>query len=115
EAGLSPAAYSMIADSFPPHRRARPLGVYAAGAIVGVGLALIIGGAVVAWANTAPPVVLPGFGALKVWQLTFVIVSLPGPVLALALLCAREPRRHESTAGTAVAQASIRQFLAERG
>ena len=41
-AGLSPAAYSMIADSFPPEKRARPLGVYVTGAIFGVGLALII-------------------------------------------------------------------------
>ena len=34
----------MISDSFPPEKRARPLGVYATGAIIGVGLALIIGG-----------------------------------------------------------------------
>ena len=29
EAGLSPAAYSMIADHFPPEKRARPMSVYA--------------------------------------------------------------------------------------
>ena len=116
EAGLSPAAYSMIADSFPAQKRARPLGVYAAGAILGVGLALIIGGAVVAWANTAPPVVLPGLGELKTWQLAFLLVSVPGPLLALVLLFVREPRRHESRSrAPGVDTGSLKHFLAERG
>ena len=33
-----------------------------------------------------PPVVLPGLGELKTWQLAFLIVSVPGPLLALVLL-----------------------------
>jgi MFS family permease len=116
EAGLSPAAYSMIADSFPAQKRARPLGVYAAGAVLGVGLALIIGGAVVAWASTAPPVVLPGLGELKTWQLAFLIVSVPGPLLALVLLFVREPERHESRGhAPGVDAGSLKHFLAERG
>lgn len=114
EAGLSPAAYSMIADSFPPEKRARPLGVYAIGAIVGVGLALIIGGAVVHWANSAPPVVLPVLGELRTWQLAFLIVSVPGPLLALLLLLLREPARHEKAQAAAAPQASFRAFLRER-
>jgi MFS family permease len=115
EAGLSPAAYSMIADSFPAARRARPLGVYAAGAILGVGLALIIGGAVVHWANSAPPVTLPGIGTLKTWQLAFLIVSIPGPLLALLLLLVREPRRHEAKPSHGDPPAPFRGFLRERG
>ena len=115
EAGLSPAAYSMIADSFPPERRARPLGVYVTGAILGVGLALIIGGAVVHWASAAPPVTLPGIGELKTWQLAFLIVSVPGPVLALLLLLTREPLRHEARPSQATSQAPFRAFLRERG
>ncbi|WP_312163253.1 MFS transporter [Phenylobacterium sp.] len=93
EAGLSPAAYSLIADSFPPAKRARAMGVYAIGAITGVGMALIIGGAVIEWASTAPPVTLPVIGTLKSWQMAFIIVSLPGPVLILAMMFLREPAR----------------------
>ena len=115
EAGLSPAAYSMIADSFPPEKRARPLGVYVTGAILGVGLALIIGGAVVHWANSAPPVVLPGIGELKTWQLAFLVVSLPGPLLALLMLLMREPARHEKARAAVGNPASFRVFLRERG
>ncbi|MEO8112980.1 MAG: MFS transporter [Phenylobacterium sp.] len=114
EAGLSPAAYSLIADSFPPIRRARALGVYAIGAIAGVGLALIIGGAVVQWATTAPPIVLPLIGELKSWQTAFIVVSLPGPVLVLALALLREPTRHGGALAVVADTAPLLPFLRRR-
>lgn len=114
EAGLSPAAYSMIADSFPPAKRARPLGVYAIGSIAGVGMALIIGGAVIQWAISAPPVVVPLLGELKSWQLAFLIVSVPGPVLALAMLAVREPKRQEKALAAGEAAPSFMLFLRAR-
>ena len=114
EAGLSPAAYSMIADNFPPAKRARPLGVYAIGSICGVGLALIIGGAVIQWANTAPPVVLPLLGELKSWQLAFIIVSLPGPFLILAMLPLHEPKRQEKALAEGESRPSFMAFLRRR-
>ena len=46
-AALSPAAYSMISDYFPPSRRARALAVYSMGPYLGAGLALMIGGGVI--------------------------------------------------------------------
>jgi MFS family permease len=114
EAGLSPAAYSMIADNFPPAKRARPLGVYAIGSICGVGLALIIGGAVIQWAITAPPVSLPLLGELKSWQLAFLIVSLPGPILMLAMLPLREPKRQEKALADGETRPSFMAFLRRR-
>lgn len=114
EAGLSPAAYSMIADNFPPARRARPLGVYAIGSICGVGLALIIGGAVIQWAMTAPPVSLPLLGELKSWQLAFLIVSVPGPILMLAMLPLREPKRQEKALADGETRPSFVAFLRRR-
>lgn len=101
EAGLSPAAYSMIADSFPPSRRAKALSVYSMGSTAGVGLALLIGGAVVQWALTAPPVELPLVGTIRSWQLAFFIVSLPGPFLILAMAALREPQRQSAATATA--------------
>jgi MFS family permease len=52
EAALGPAAYSMIADYFPPEQRGRALGVYSMGVYLGIGLAAIIGGVVVGGART---------------------------------------------------------------
>ena len=46
EAALSPSAYSLIADYFPPARRSTALGVYGMGIYIGSGLALILGGLV---------------------------------------------------------------------
>ncbi len=114
EAGLSPAAYSMIADSFAPAKRSRALSVYAVGAITGVGLALIIGGAVVKWALTAPPVVLPILGELRTWQLALLIVALPGPLLALVMLALREPQRQEVAPTQASGSSDLALFVRQR-
>jgi len=67
EASNSPAAQSLIADYFPPGRRATALGVFLVGLHVGVMLGFALGG----W--------LAGrFG----WRMTFVIVGLPGVAIA---------------------------------
>ena len=51
EATLSPAAYSLIADYFPPHRRSTAMSVYSMGIYIGSGLAFILGGMVVQFAS----------------------------------------------------------------
>ena len=45
EAALSPAAYSMLSDYFPPNELPRALSLYTGAAHVGAGIALIAGGA----------------------------------------------------------------------
>ena len=62
EAALSPAAFSLIADSFPVQRIGRALSVYSVGVYFGSGLAFIIGGAVIQLVTNAPDVVLPLIG-----------------------------------------------------
>jgi MFS family permease len=93
EAALSPAAYSMIADLFPPEKLGRALSVYTMGAVAGIGFALIIGGAVVGSVTTAADVTLPLAGTVHPWQLVFFIVGLPGLLIALWILSLREPAR----------------------
>jgi len=93
EAALSPAAYSMIADSFPPEKLGRALSVYTLGAIAGIGIALIIGGAVIGTVTTASDMTLPLVGTLRPWQLVFFIVGLPGLLVSLWILTLREPAR----------------------
>lgn len=95
EAGLSPAAYSMIADHFPPEKRARPMSVYATGSILGAGIAFMVGGAVVQWTSDAHHIVLPLVGAIKSWQVAFLSVAMIGPPVVLAMVLIREPSRRE--------------------
>jgi len=93
EAALTPAAYSMIADYFPPERRGRALGVYAMGVFIGIGLAIMIGGFVVAAVARAPTVMLPVVGEIRSWQLAFMAVGVPGLAVALWVASLQEPVR----------------------
>jgi len=93
EAALSPAAYSLITDYFPPERLSTAISVYAMGIYIGSGVAYILGGYVVAYANTRDEWTVPVLGAIRSWQLIFLIVGLPGILLAFLLLTVREPAR----------------------
>jgi len=122
EAALNPAALSMISDYFPARTRGRALTFYNMGISLGVGVALIFGGQVIAWVAAAPPVELPGIGELRAWQTVFILVGLPGLLVALLMLTVREPERRgrlqiRQADGTVTEQLSVRAtvgYLASR-
>ncbi len=112
EATLSPAAYSIIGDHFPPRRLAFVMGVFGAGGILGISAALAVGGMVIAWAETVRHVEWPLVGTLKPWQLAFIAAGLPGVLFAfLALLVPENPRGHVSGHTEKAAQAGLAAFL----
>ena len=101
EATLTPAAYSMIADYFPPDRLGRAIGVYATGVYLGSGLALVLGGAAIRLITQSGPMDLPLVGTLVPWQLTFIVVSIPGLLIVLLMMfTVREPVRRNLAATT---------------
>lgn len=93
EATLTPSAYSLISDYFPPESRARALAVYTLGVTIGSGLALIIGGTIYDAFVAAGDVKIPVFGVLAAWQLTFIAIGLPGLLVMLLMFTIREPVR----------------------
>ena len=95
EASLAPAAYSMLADSFPPKKLGLAMGVFTMGTAVGAGLALIIGGAIISFVTgeNGENVSLFGINFLSGWQWVFVLVGLPGLFIALLTSLIREPDR----------------------
>ncbi|MBV9770073.1 MAG: MFS transporter [Bryobacterales bacterium] len=93
EAGLSPAAYSLIADYFPPERLGVAISVYYMGVFLGSSLALLVGGVVVDTMARIPTVTLPLLGTIASWRVTFLIVGLPGLACALLVYTIREPLR----------------------
>ncbi len=94
EAALSPAAYSMITDSFPKSRLGLALGIYSTGSFIGAGLAFLIGGTVIGYISDFGVVEWPLIGIVKPWQMTFFIVGLPGVLIAaLFYLTIRDPER----------------------
>jgi MFS family permease len=103
EAALVPAAVSLLSDLFRPERRALPLSVFTTGISLGLGLALVLGGAFVTWTSNGAVGALPLLGgwlaAQQPWQATFVLAGLVGlPVAALVLLL-DEPRAAGVSAG----------------
>lgn len=93
ESTLTPAAYSVISDSVSPKRLGLALGAYSMGVYIGAGLALIIGAAVIAQLPVSEWIVVPLLGEMRPWQLVFVVVGLPGLLVALLVLTIREPAR----------------------
>jgi MFS family permease len=104
EAALSPAAYSIITDSFPKSQLGLALGVYSIGVFLGSGLAFLVGGTVIEVVEGLGGLTLPVVGNVKPWQATFFLVGLPGLVIGvLFYLTVRDPARIglEQSGGTA--------------
>jgi MFS family permease len=93
EAGLSPAAYSIISDYFPSSRMSTAISVYYLGLYFGSSLALLVGGITVDALARTPTFTLPILGEIASWRITFLIVGMPGLLLALLAFTIREPLR----------------------
>lgn len=93
EASLGPAAYSMVSDYFPQDRVALALSVFSSAPFIGVGLANIFGGVLIDYLETFETIAVPLIGEVRSWQATFLIVGLPGVLLASVIYFTREPAR----------------------
>jgi predicted MFS family arabinose efflux permease len=70
EAGTTPTGNSMIADLYPPEKRASAISIFTAGGSCGIILASLVGG-----------LVTHNFG----WRAAFLVAGVPGLVLALLI------------------------------
>lgn len=84
EAGCTPPAHSLISDMVAPDKRASALAFYSLGIPIGTLLGMIIGGTLADYVG---------------WREAFVIVGLPGVLLALVVwFTLRDPRRYDAAA-----------------
>ncbi|MDB5971059.1 MAG: transporter [Hydrocarboniphaga sp.] len=93
EAALSPAAYSLIADTVPQQQRATAISIYSMGISLGSGIAYLLGGLIIEFASARGDLVLPLLGAIRPWQTVFLVLGGIGVLFALLLLAIREPPR----------------------
>lgn len=103
EASYAPAANSLIGDLFPPHKRARAMGIFMLGLPLGLLLAFFSIGAMVK--------------AFDSWRAPFFIAAVPGLLLALLMFLIKEPQRGAAEAvqvATAPVQQPLRKVLAIR-
>ncbi len=108
EAAIVPAAWSILADSFPTEKRATPVSIYLAGPYIGGSLALIFGAVVL---GLVPEVTHFGGLELANWQMVFILVAAPGLLLGLVFLVVRDPDR-QLASHEKVEKRSFRDFLA---
>ena len=94
EAGGVAPSYALIADYFPPERRARALAIYSLGVPIGLAGGTLLGAYIAAWID---------------WRTAFLIMGVAGLVLApiFALIVRDLPRRATSTQAPASAVFAI--------
>lgn len=98
----APGTYSMTSDMFPREKLARPIAVIGIGQVAGSGMALLVGGWLIVWLTGIGPQTFPLVGTLKPWQMTFVLIGLPGVFWALLFAATvPEPPRRESAGARA--------------
>ncbi|MEE4184260.1 MAG: MFS transporter [Gammaproteobacteria bacterium] len=108
EATLAPCALPMIADSFPPEKRGKPVAFYSAALSLGAGIASLAGASVLIWSKSAGQLSLPGVGDLEAWQFAFIAVGAPGVLLGILMFFLREPERQEQVGLTAGGKPGLR-------
>ena len=101
EASLSPPAFSLIADYFPPRRLAVAMSIFGTGIFLGAGFAYFLGGSIIQAFQNMPAWHLPVFGEMRPWQSVLLVVGAPGVLIALLMLTVREPPRMYSVGAEA--------------
>ena len=83
ESGCGPASLSLIADAVPREKLPRAYAIYNSGFLGGQALSLVIGGVLIGLLATVPPIHIAGIGVIRNWQIVFILVGLPGLLIAL--------------------------------
>ncbi|MCU0758283.1 MAG: MFS transporter [Steroidobacteraceae bacterium] len=112
EATISPCCLALIAQNFPPERRALATSVFVASGSVGVGLAFTLGGQVVDAVARLPQLRLLGPIAGEPWRVAFVLVGLAGLALLPLMATIREAApRPAPSAAHAASQGELLAFV----
>jgi len=93
EATLSPAAYSLMSDYFPPARLRWATSVFAMGITLGTGASYMVGGFLYEFFSGVDLSHIALLADVRPWQATFITVGLAGFVVVALLALVREPPR----------------------
>lgn len=112
EATANPVSQSLLCDYFPARNRSAVLGVYLASVYLGIGISLVLGGLLIqnwsSWCASFPG----GACSLTSWRAGFLIVGIPGILLAILVAFLREPPRPRGHASSPPRTVMVREFSA---
>lgn len=117
EAGLNPAAIGIISDRFPADKVQRPISLFTMGLYVGGGLAMIVGGHLLAQLAVGGPYTLPVIGDAAPWRIVFLLLGIPGVVVALVIVATVRdaPRANRMGPDAAATEGALAFARANRG
>jgi MFS family permease len=93
EAAGGPACMSIIKDAFAPQYRGRAVAIWAMGAGIGAGAALLAGGAILRLVGETGSLQLPLLGTVRAWQVVLFACGLMAFPVALLVSALPEPAR----------------------
>ncbi len=114
EATLAPCAVSMIADMFPPNRRALPVSLYLMGQSVAGGLSLALTGTVLGAVPAGQLDWIPGIAGLAPWRVALVLAGCLGLPMVLLIATIREPVRQAPAPEDTPSLRTVGRFLRHR-
>jgi MFS family permease len=95
EAALTPSAYSLIGDGFPPRRHGTAFSIYAMAPKLGMATAYWATAIAISLTAGLVGMHLPFVGMVKSWHLVFIVIGAVGLPLALLSLTFSEPSRRD--------------------
>ncbi|MBW7961442.1 MFS transporter [Bradyrhizobium sp. BR 10261] len=104
EATCGPSSMSLVRDAFHPRFRGRAVAIWAMGASIGGGLALLGGGAILHFVGESGSYVLPLLGiTVRSWQLVLIMCGAIALPVALLVYTFKEPARRSVGTGQPIA------------
>jgi MFS family permease len=86
EAGLAPIVYAIIPDLFPERKRNTANFIFYGGSLLGTGIGMALGGAMLEWLATSPNVLPAWLAGLDTWRIAMMVAALPGPLFFLLVI-----------------------------
>ncbi len=86
EAGLAPIVFALIPDLFPERQRNTANFIFYGGSLLGAGLGMALGGALLQWLAHSQEVLPAALAGVDIWRVAMMMIALPGPIFFLLVL-----------------------------
>jgi MFS family permease len=97
EAGLAPIVYAMIPDLFPERKRNTANLIFYAGFMLGAGIGMALGGALLQWLASAPASLPESLKGVDSWRIAMGLIAIPGSLFFLLIVTMPAARQRLSS------------------